>query len=396
MTPDPHQLELAELGYDVLAKNMIVYLATEERTGKTLASILICERTIVNNVLVITKKAALPGWRETLEAFDHKKNYTVTNYHQATKFDGADYDLIILDEAHAYVSAFPKRSKMWKSIAKITEGKPLIYLSATPKAQGAQLLYNQFALSSWSPFRKWSTPYTWFRDFGIPETIYLSGRQVETYKKVREEEVMAYCKHLFITLTRKEIGFEHEPEDKVHYIELDQATKDVYNIITKERALFLNGRELICDTSMKLRTTLHMIEGGVAKIDGEHIVLGNREKIDYILEHWGDTDEMVIMYNYIAEKEKLERVFKKAQILQASTYAEGVDLSHKEHLIVYSQNFSTAKHSQRRARQANRKRSTPITVHFLLVKKAISDEVYQTVAVNKQNYIDKFFTGETL
>jgi hypothetical protein len=407
MTPYPHQTEIAKEAYNILAENMIVYLAMEERTGKTLTAILTCELTAVNNILVITKKNAINGWEDALNAFDHTKCYTITNYHQAKKFDPQAFELVILDEAHNYISSFPKASKLWSEVQSLTIHKPIIYISATPYAQGPQLLYHQFALSTWSPFAKFKTAYTWFKTFGIPETVYLSGRQVETYKNVKTEEVLARCKHLFISRTRQELGFEHEPEDHLHYIELGELTKEVYNIILKQKVLELNGELIQYDTTAKLRAALHMLEGGTAKTnnirndegkvvqDGKPMILGNVEKINYILDTWGDTDELVIMYNYKTEFNKLQNYFKKALLLQATSYAEGVDLSHKKHLVIYSQDFSTARHSQRRARQANKKRDIPINVHYILVKDGISDQVYQTVSINKTNFVDSVFQ-ETL
>jgi len=139
-----------------------------------------------------------------------------------------------------------------------------------------------------------------------------------------------------------------------------------------------------------------MIEGGVTKIEDQYLQLKNREKIDYILKTWGDTANTVIMYNYIAEGNKLREVFKNCPILHATSYAEGVDLSMYDNLVVYSMNFSTSKHSQRRARQANQLRKDPINVHFLLVKKAVSEQVYKTVAINKRNFVDSVFTREKL
>jgi len=73
-----------------------------------------------------------------------------------------------------------------------------------------------------------------------------------------------------------------------------------------------------------------------------------------------------------------------------------VDLSAYRHLIIYSQDFSTARHSQRRARQANKKRDTAIKVHFYLVKGAISEQVYKTVSINKTNFVDSVFIKERL
>ena len=396
MIPYKHQTRLATEAYTILAENMLVYIAAEERTGKTLTAILVCEKAEVQNILVITKKRALSGWTDTLEAFKHTKNYTVTNYHQAEKHKPSDYDLVILDESHSYVSAFPKRSKMWTDVSKLTKGKPIIYLSATPYAQGMQLLYNQLALSSWSPFHNYSTPYVWFRAFGIPETIYLAGRQFETYKNVLSEEIEMYVKHLFVKATRAELDFEHEPTDKLHYITLSEASRAAYNILVKDKVIELQGHELVCDTPMKLRTSLHMLEGGVAKVEDTYLVLDNQEKIDYIKKNWGDTKDLVIMHQYKAELTKLSQQFKHATILQATSFAEGVDLSMYKHLVIYSQDFSTARHSQRRARQANKNRKEEIIVHFLLVHKAVSQQVYTTVSINKTNFIDSLFSGALL
>lgn len=405
LRPFDYQLTKAEEAYKVLAENMIVYLAMEERTGKTLTAILTVEKTsdLVKNVLVVTKKNAIDGWNGTLNAFETTKNFEVTNYHALRKVNRKNYDLVILDEAHNYISSFPKTSKLWNSVAKFTSGVPLIYVSATPYAQGTQLLYHQFKLSSWSPFKKFKTAYTWHRAFGIPDTVYLSGRTVETYKKVRDDEVLLYCKHLFVTYSRKDAGFDHEPKDKIHWIELREPTREVYNAILKYKAINLNGTDILYDTTAKLRAALHMLEGGTARgnslknddgkvlKDGEYMVLGNLEKVNYILANWGDSDDLVIMYNYKPERLKLEKYFKRATLLQATSFAEGVDLSHKKHLVIYSQDWSTARHSQRRARQANKKRDEEIIVHFLLVKDAISEQVYNTVSINKTNYIDSLF-----
>jgi len=134
-----------------------------------------------------------------------------------------------------------------------------------------------------------------------------------------------------------------------------------------------------------------MLEGGTLKINDDYITLGNIEKVDYILTKWGDTKDIVIMYNYIEEEFKLKRYFKHARILQSTSYAEGVDLSMYKHLVVYSKDFSTARYTQRRARQANIERKDPINVHYLLVKNAVSHKAYKTVSVNKKNYVDTVF-----
>lgn len=390
MTPYDYQVSMSDAAANIIREHMIVYLACEERTGKTLTAILTAEQLNVQNVLVLTKKKAIGGWTETLEAFKHTKHYTITNYHQARKCV-ANYDLIILDESHNYISAFPKVGKLWKEVNELTTNVPMIYISATPHAQGPQQLFHQFKLSSWSPWLKHKNFYHWFKLFGKPYTQDIAGMKIPQYDRCHTDLIIGCVEHLFITKTREELGFEHEPEDKVHTIELSKATRSVYNELVQHDIVNLSVGLLVADTCSRLRTSLHQIEGGTIKHEDVGHVLANTEKVDYILEHFGDTEDLVIMYNYIAEQDKLHRHFKEATILQATSYAEGVDLHKFKDLVIYSQDFSTARHTQRRARQCNKKRDTPITVHFLLVAGAISAQVYKTVSQNKRNFVDSVF-----
>ena len=398
MIPYEHQVKASKLAVKIMKESMIVYLASEERSGKSLTTILTTEQLNIKTVLILTKKRAIDGWLNILKEYEHNKDYTVINYEQIKNYKPI-YDLIVLDEAHNFISKFPIPSKTWNLVKQFTVNKPIILISATPHAQGYQLLYHQLALSSWSPWNKWPTAYLWFAKFGHIKFKWIYGKQIPDYT-----EVSPICfdsvKHLFIAETRVDLGFKHEPKDKIHYIELNQNTKDVYNNILKCRAIELNGWDLVCDTVMKLRTTLHTIEGGsviqlIKKgkkiIKREGFVLSNTEKIDYIKSIWGDTDDMVIMYNYVSEKTKLESHFLQASILQSTSYAEGIDLYKFKHLIIYSQDFSTARHTQRRARQTNKLREEEIIVHYLLVKDAISDQVYEAVSINKKNYVDSLF-----
>lgn len=390
MIPYPHQVEGAASVVKLLRRYCIAYLAWEERTGKTLTAILAAEEVDVKVVLVITKKKAMDGWLEVLAEFKPKSKFIVSTYHSAYKIRGK-VDLVILDESHSYISAFPKPGKIWKELRKICKDLPLIYLSATPYAQGPQMLYHQLQLSSWSPWKLYSNFYNWFRDFGRPYSIKANGRDINQYDRCKKEEVLICVEHLFLSKTRTELDFEHEPTDEKHYIELDEATKDVYNTLIDKSIVELNAGLLVCDTESKLRYALHMLEGGTAKIGTQYIVLANNEKIDFIKQKFGDSENLVIMHNYKAEATKLNAAFKKATILQATSFAEGVDLHKYKHLVIYSQDFSTARHTQRRARQANKNRKEPIHVHFLLVRKGTSEQVYKTVSVNKINFVDSVF-----
>ena len=395
MKPYQHQVDISSQALDILRKHMIVYLAMQERTGKTLTSILICEQTKCNNILVITKKKALIGWEETLSKYKHNKTYECINYESLHKC-AFKPDLVIIDEAHSNLGAYPKVGKTWKEVYKFTKGKPIIYLSATPSAQTYAQLYHQFKLSSWTPWIKYPSFYNWHKDYGIENIIYLGGRQIKQYNEVKSEKVIRAVEHLFISYTRTELGFEHEPNDILHYIDLSSEIKEYYNSLLKDRVATVAGTEVIADTVMALRTKLHQIEGSTLKQEDKNIFLSKIDKIDYILKTWGDSDNLVIFYQYQNELSLLKQTFKYSTILQGTSFAEGVDLSMYETCVVYSMDFSTAKYTQRRARQCNMKRDTPIDFHFLLVKGAISEQVYQTVAVNRTNFVDSYFNKQEI
>ena len=410
MKPWIHQSIGADRGYKILQKYGILYLAWEERTGKFLTALLIAEQAVVIKILIITKKGKpLEDWNELLETYPLNKIYHAVNYHQVNKMTDRDWDLVILDESHNYVSGYPKISKLWHEVRRFTRGKPIIYMSATPYAQTPALLYHQLALSDWSPFKRYKNYKHWHQDYGIPYTKWVYQKQVPMYDKVIDDKVLDQVDHFFTTMTRAELKFEHEPEDHLHYIDLWQHTINRYNSILKHKVFESKTAIIEYDTKTKLRYGLHMLEGGVLKHTtfelnrngkpkavSSHFDMGNTEKIDYIKQTWGDKENVAIMYHFIGECKKLRNHFKHAEILQATTHAEGISLMHIEHLIIYSQDYSTSKHTQRRARQANMKRDSPIIVHFLLVNKGISEEVYDTVSRNKLNYVDEMFKGARL
>ena len=61
MIPFKHQTEISLQAYGLLKRYGWVYLAMQERTGKTLTSILVAEMSKCTNILVITKAKALKG-----------------------------------------------------------------------------------------------------------------------------------------------------------------------------------------------------------------------------------------------------------------------------------------------------------------------------------------------
>jgi hypothetical protein len=128
--------------------------------------------------------------------------------------------------------------------------------------------------------------------------------------------------------------------------------------------------------------------GGITDDTGEYHHLSS-EKINYIHSNF-DINNTAIMCHYIEERERLKIEF--PHVYSSTADAEGVDLSMFSDLIIYSQNFSTGKHAQRRARQANVNRDKPITVHFLIAESpAIDGHIYQTVSKKQVNFTARVY-----
>jgi hypothetical protein len=141
------------------------------------------------------------------------------------------------------------------------------------------------------------------------------------------------------------------------------------------------------DSPMKLRMTTYQICGGWLSIEGIGCHRFNNYKVEAIRRDFGDGSNCAIMAHFKCEQHNLQKEFPKALILSSNRHAEGVDLHKVDNLIIYSMDFSTSRFTQRRARQANMKRDTPIKIHFYLFKGGLDEAVYKTVGVKKENFI---------
>jgi hypothetical protein len=407
-TYDQHQIDIAKEAINILKSKYWVYLAMEERTRKTgIALKIFDDLPKVSRVLVITPAKAIPGWEEHLANLQLNTEFLVYSMDSLDNVPDTNYQGVIVDEAHNFGSTTMtkkkgKRKKTGSSrltTARIlAKNKLVVFMSATPNAQGYYMLYNQLSISSYSPWRKYKNFFDWYNTYGIPETQYFSGRVVIKRVETKEDMVWDDVKDNFISYTRKDLGFEHDPNDVIHFVNPPEIFTKMYNSLQRNKVLKFGDILIKADTISSVRTKLHQMETGSIKYkteDDEDITLYLRNmlfKIDYIKDTWGDTSDMVIMYNYNGDLQVLKENFKNALLLQGTANAEGVNLSAYKTHIIYSMDYRTAKYIQRRARMCDLNREEEIKVHYLLVRKAISHQIYDTVAVNKVNYTDKYYT----
>lgn len=385
MQPMKHQEEKAEECWNILKEKGYVYLAGKPRSGKTYTAILTAEKSSkIHSILVLCPKAAIPGWKKFTEGnsiLSH--SYYITNYEQAHKITGK-FDLVIIDESHN-LGKLGKPNTRILNIRKLCKDLPHIHLSGTAIVESPNGIFHQMWISKYNPF-KFKNFYEFFRFYGKPYYIKAMGRDIQQYDKADLDRLMPLIDEFTVYMTQEDAGIDTniQATDVVHYVELSKDTKALYNYIQEHQMIELtHGHHLVCDSVMKLRTSLHMIESGVVKIDEDYIELGNTEKIDYIKETFGDSEDVGIMCNFVGERRMLERHFTRAKIYSSTSHAEGVDLSHLHHFVIMSSGYSGAKFIQRRERIINVQGSNTLKVHHIIVKGAISEQVYKSTSKKK-------------
>ncbi len=399
-----YQIAQAEIGYALLKEHGLCYNTSQERVGKTATTLAMIEKTTRQRCLFVTKKAAIKDIEDTVVKMTAAglltKTVKVINYESIHKIEMVP-DIAVLDEAHHALSKYPKPSKTFLKVAKIVYGVPLIFMSATPHAETSAQLYHQLRLSPWSPFAKYKNFYKFHTEYGIPYLTYLGSRQIKMYDRMQEDRVMDLFLPLTFGLTRADVGFKHEPKNKVHNISLDSDTEKSYSTFSKNLVMEIEGEEMIAETAGALLQKLSQMVGGTMKVevgmksptqkDYKTYWLGNTEKIDYIKKTWGDTEDMVIMYQYQEEQLLLNYHFKKAKILQGDRFAEGISLKDFDTLIIYSMSWRTSKYIQRRARQADLLRTEEIIVHYVLTEDKVDRMIYEAVVEKGINFNGRYF-----
>jgi hypothetical protein len=399
MNPKKHQRKAARKLISRLKQYGISILAGEARSGKTLSFILASHKLHLKEVLIISTKKALDDIKKTTILYPNTK-FVVTNYHQVINLKQKEYQLIILDEFHRYIStASPKhKSTIWKEIYKISYFTPIIFSSGTPTPETYASIYSPLALSCKSPFNRYKNFTAWHKDYGIPYDIIIewdsvkkrAKRKAKGYDKVKIPKVKKAIEHLIVSITRKEAGHKYEAEDKLHHIPLTDYQEQLYKALDKDRMYELPEEDytILADTAATLPFKKHQISGGFVKAVNDlnesetfnHQVGTN--KIQYIKDNFNPKKTMIVAF-YIPEQEYLATIFPNVESI--TKICEGTDLSHFDDLVIYSFGFHAVTYQQIRARLLNfEKRDKEAIVHFLL--SGIDKDVYTAVAIDKKNF----------
>jgi superfamily II DNA or RNA helicase len=402
-----YQIQISNKAVDTLKSYGLVYLACEVRTGKTLMSLAAADKYGAKEVLLLTKKKAIASIQKDYEALQPGFNLYVTNYEAAHTLITAQFDLIILDEAHS-LGQFPIIAERTKLVKKICEGKPVIYLSGTPSPESYSQLFHQLHCSSFSPFKEYKSFYAWARDYVDVKKRYYYNREVNDYKHAKQAEIESKIKHLFITYTQAEAGFSQMVNEHVLKVKMKEST---YWLASKLRArrvhIGKNGEEVIADTEVKLLQKLHQIYSGTVLAEDGQMICFDDSKAKFIRAHF-EGKKIAIFYKFRAELELIRWEFR-GQITESPeefnhrhdlTFVsqiisgrEGINLSSADALVFYNIDFSHLSYWQARARMQTKERQTACELYWVFSEDGIEPLIYERVKA-KQDYVLNYFRDD--
>jgi hypothetical protein len=408
----PYQREIVERGTEVLLSHSILYLAMEVRTGKTITAFSIAEKVKALNVLFVTRKKAMTSIERDFESVKFAFELDLINYeslHKLTTEDIEAFDLVICDEAHC-LGAFPLPSERTKQLRNIVGNRLLILLSGTPTPESWSQLYHQLYISAHSPWKQYRNFYAWAKDFVSVKKRYIYNREINDYTNADREKIEADTKHLFISFTQAEAGFEQMVEEEVIEVHMLNKTYTAADRLRKDKVLRTSEGMVVADTAVKVMSKLQQMYSGTVIVDetesGEQTAqIFDFTKAEHICYKFAG-QKIAIFYKFKAEEMAIRSVFgtrvvdtpesfamsgnDAVYISQKQSGREGINLSSADCLVMYNIDFSAVSYWQARARLQSKDRTKPAKVYWVFAKDGIEAKIYERVKDKKDYTLHHF------
>jgi hypothetical protein len=399
----PYQEDISTDAAKMLQWLNITYLSMQVRTGKTLTSLATAQKHGAKAVLFVTKKKAIGSIEADYIEFQPSFDIHITNFEQLHNVTFKP-DLVIVDEAHS-LGQYPIPSERVKDLRRICEGLPIIFLSGTPTPESYSQLFHQFFISSFSPFKEYKNFYAWAREFVILKKKYLYNREINDYSNALKQKIDDQTKHLFISYSQEDAGFEQMVDEKFITIKMKPSTYWLAEKMKKDRVhIGKQGEEILADTEVKLMNKLHQIYSGSVIAEDKTACVFDDSKANYIRDHY-EGKKIAIFYKFQAEYAMLLFVFPgnlttdpeefrdshdKIFVSQIQSGREGINLSTADYIIMFNIDYSAVSYWQARARMQSKERTKPAIIHWLFSEGGIEHRIYQAVS-NKKNYTLSYF-----
>lgn len=398
-----YQEQIAQQATDIINQYGIVYIAMEVRTGKTLTALSVAQRTGANNVLFLTKKAAVISGtiQKDYDMLNPDFKITIINNESLHKITENDFDLLISDEHHRNGS-FPKPNKTTKEIKNRFSHLPMIFLSGTPAIESGSQWFHQFWISKRSPFLKYTNFYRWAFDFVIPKIKYLGTIKVTDYSGAIDEKVKNEINHLILTYTQKEAGFKAEITENVLTCPFPDKITEMVKTLLSDAIIRGNKENIIAETAASMMSKIHQIENGTVITDSGNAYILDTSKAVFIRDKF-KCQKIAIFYYFQKELELLKQVFgdnlttdihrfnseKINFAIQQISGSEAISLKAADSLVYYNWSYSGKTYTQGRDRMTTKEREEN-NVYFVMAKNSINERIYKAVK-QKKRYNEKLF-----
>lgn len=400
-----YQEEISTDAAKLLEWQKIAYLAMEVRTGKTITSLVAAEKFGAKVVLFVTKKKAISSIQDDYDTLNPSFIIDIINFESLHNVVRQDYDLIIVDEAHS-LSQYPTPSERTRLLKQICAGKPIVYLSGTPTPESFSQLYHQFYISSFSPFKDYKNFYSWAKEFVTMKKKYLYSREINDYSNADKTKIDLLTKHLFISYTQQEAGFEQEVQEEVLTVRMMPATYALAKrLITKRIYIGTEGEEILADTAVKLQNKLHQVYSGTVLAEDGNAIVFDSTKANFIRDHFKGK-KIAIFYKFRAEALMLITTFGSDRLTedpkefnersdlafysQIQSGSMGTNLSTAEVLVMMNIDFSNVQYWQVRARMQSKDRTMPALMCWIFSENGIEQKILAAVR-QKKDYVLSYF-----
>jgi hypothetical protein len=396
-----YQIRLAKDATEILQRKMIVFLAMEVRTGKTLTALQTAQNYGAKNVLFLTKIRAFSSVQSDFDSMNFTFKLTIANDESLHKVTG-NFDLVIHDEHHRF-GAYPKPNATAKLFKQMFGDLPMIFLSGTPTAESHSQWYHQFWVSNHSPFKEYTNFYKWANEYVDIKIRHLGYAKVNDYSNARKKDFWHHIRYYILTFTQVEAGFETQVFENILYCPMDQITYKLTEKLQSDLVITnKEGQTILADTSVKLQQKLHQLYSGTCKFEDGTSKVIDLSKAIFIKQKF-DGEKIAIFYKFVEEYNALKNIFgqnlsndldefnttDKNIALQIVSGREGISLSKAKYLVYYNIDFSAISYWQSRDRLTTMDRKSN-DVFWIFSEGGIENKIYASVQ-KKKDYTNELF-----
>ena len=399
----PYQSDGANDACTILEEFGLVYLMWGVRTGKTATALEVCRLFGAKNVLFLTKKKAISSVQNDYDEFGYHNHFSINiiNDESMHKVVG-DYDLIVHDESHRF-GQLGKPGGAVKLFKEMFYEKPQIYLSGTPSPESFSQLYHQFWVSRYSPWREYRNFYAWAKEYVNVRQKKINSFMVNDYSDGIEDKIMSDIKHLCLTRTQEQSGFQSVITEEVLHVKMNDVTYKLCKELLDKRVIEGKEEIILADTAAKLMQKIHQLYSGTIKFESGNTKVLDTSKAEFIKERFAGK-KIGIFYIFKAELDLLMSIFGKELLttdidefnstdkniaLQVVSGREGISLSKADYLVFYNIHHSATSYWQARDRLTKIDRPSN-EVFWIFSEGGIEDNIYKVVKQKKKFTVNIF------